>query len=589
MDAGPTLEEPDQEWIVEPFQIKDSTKSVFYDNVTGFELDADLVKAARRKEMEFLLQLGVWAIVDVNEAWSVTGRPPITVSWVDINRGDAITAEYRSRLVVNETKRVSGHMDASEVFSATPPLEALRMQASLFMSLPFATTAKTPEQDIVWRFLDISRAHPNCPMRRDVYTLLPAEHPDYTVEGLKCGRLVMTLYGTRDAGQNFELTVFVALTDEAFERGVTNPCCYFHAKKQLSVYHHGDDFAIVGHRESTIWATEVIGKTFVVKDRGCLGPRSTDLKEILFLHRSVAYVAGGHGGERIEIAPDPRHAEILVALSGLNVKSKGVVTPGEKISMTDEMLAPLPEDEQPAFRSQAMRLGYLSLDRPDVQFPAKELARGLSRPQRRHAVALRRVVRYLLHAPNLSWHFPRQRWPKRIRTWSDTDWAGCPVTRRSSSGTCQSFGAHLWWTSSSTQTPISLSSGEAEFYGVVKAASRAIGGKNLAIDLGFLLFGELESEIATDSSAARGIASRRGTGRIRHLETGSLWVQAALQQGKFTLIKVKGTDNWADLGTKNVDRDTLQRLVHAMGLHVTRRRSALAPRCFLESSLMEPS
>ena len=117
---------------------------------------------------------------------------------------------------------------------------------------------------------------------------------------------------------------------------------------------------------------------------------------------------------------------------------------------------------------------------------------------------------------------------------------------------------------------------------MVKAASRAIGTRNLCEDLGFLLWGEIESEVATDSAAARGVAGRRGTGRIRHLETGSLWVQQALQAGKFGLVKVKGTDNLADLGTKHVDKDTLARLMRGMGVYITNQRSKLAPRCLLD-------
>ena len=86
-------------------------------------------------------------------------------------------------------------------------------------------------------------------------------------------------------------------------------------------------------------------------------------------------------GERIEYAADPRHAEVLVSQQGLDTKSKGVVTPGEKVSVTEELLMAMEEGDQAAYRSQAMRLGYMSMDRPDVQFAAKELARGLSRPQ----------------------------------------------------------------------------------------------------------------------------------------------------------------------------------------------------------------
>jgi hypothetical protein len=56
------------------------------------------------------------------------------------------------------------------------------------------------------------------------------------------------------------------------------------------------------------------------------------------------------------------------------------------------------------------------MDRRDVRFAAKELARGLSRSQRRHTQGLRRAVGYLLHAPNLVWKHCKQKWPTRIRT-----------------------------------------------------------------------------------------------------------------------------------------------------------------------------
>ena len=98
------------------------------------------------------------------------------------------------------------------------------------------------------------------------------------------------------------------------------------------------------------------------------------------------------------------------------------------------------------------------------------------------------------------------------------------------------------------------------------------------------MWGEISSEVATDSVAAKGVASRRGTGRIRHLETGSLWVQAALQAGRFTLVKVPGTDNIADIGTKCVDRETLGRLLASCRLKVPSGRSALAPQTLSSSA-----
>ena len=57
-----------------------------------------------------------------------------------------------------------------------------------------------------------------------------------------------------------------------------------------------------------------------------------------------------------------------------------------------------------------------------------------------------------------------------IDTYSDTDWAGCPRTRKSISGGVILLGSHILKTYSATQPTISLSRGEAEFYGVVRAS-----------------------------------------------------------------------------------------------------------------------
>ena len=56
----------------------------------------------------------------------------------------------------------------------------------------------------------------------------------------------------------------------------------------------------------------------------------------------------------------------------------------------------------------------------------------------------------------------------------------------------------------------------------------------------------------TDSSAARGIIHRAGLGKLRHLETGYLWLQSAVKAKKLQVRKVLGTENPADLLTKHL-------------------------------------
>ena len=96
-----------------------------------------------------------------------------------------------------------------------------------------------------------------------------------------------------------------------------------------------------------------------------------------------------------------------------------------------------------------------------------------------------------------------------IDTYSDTDWAGCPRTRKSTSGGVILLGSHILKTYSATQPTISLSSGEAEFYGVVRASGAGLGQASLFRDLGVVL----GMRVWTDSSASIGICSRQGLGK----------------------------------------------------------------------------
>ena len=96
---------------------------------------------------------------------------------------------------------------------------------------------------------------------------------------------------------------------------------------------------------------------------------------------------------------------------------------------------------------------------------------------------------------------------------------------------------------SSTQAGVALSSGEAEFYGAVKGASTGLGMKSLYRDIGY----DLPLRLWTDSSAAIGICSRQGLGKLRHLECTTLWIQQRIRHGEFEVRKIAGEEIPADL------------------------------------------
>ena len=114
-----------------------------------------------------------------------------------------------------------------------------------------------------------------------------------------------------------------------------------------------------------------------------------------------------------------------------------------------------------------------------------------------------------------------------LECYTNSDWAGCPKTRKSNSGGCLMLGGHLIKSWSSTQPSISLSSGEAEYYGVVKAAGIALGHQSLMADMGMTA----KVRVWTDSCAAVGLCGRAGLGKLRHVQTHTLWVQERVRSG----------------------------------------------------------
>ena len=118
-----------------------------------------------------------------------------------------------------------------------------------------------------------------------------------------------------------------------------------------------------------------------------------------------------------------------------------------------------------------------------------------------------------------------------------------------------------------------MSSGESEFYGIVKAATMGIGITSMFKDMG----SEVEGQMNTDSSAARSISSRRCARRVRHVEVHDLGVQERVRRGELSIVKVRGEDNVADGLTKHVERNKMERYMEKCGFALREGRHELGP------------
>ena len=127
------------------------------------ELCPEEVGRARKEEIGYMESRSIWTIKPISDCWEKTGKDPVTVRWVDVQKADGV----RSRLVARDFK--GNDKDRDDLFAATPPLESKRLLLSR------AATRVKGRLKRKLLFIDVKKAHLNPKCEKDVYIELPAE------------------------------------------------------------------------------------------------------------------------------------------------------------------------------------------------------------------------------------------------------------------------------------------------------------------------------------------------------------------------------------------------------------------------------
>ena len=123
--------------------------------------------------------------------------------------------------------------------------------------------------------------------------------------------------------------------------------------------------------------------------------------------------------------------------------------------------------------------------------------------------------------------------------------------------------SHLIKPWSRTQHNIALSSGETELYSATTGSSEALGLVNLLTDMGEP---KLQVKLHIDASATKSAITRRGTGRMKHIETQHLWIQQSIHNGRIKCLKIPRSDNFSDMLTHHWSRTDGDKYLNGMGL-----------------------
>jgi hypothetical protein len=129
--------------------------------------------------------------------------------------------------------------------------------------------------------------------------------------------------------------------------------------------------------------------------------------------------------------------------------------------------------DQKEYRSMIGSLLYLTVTTPDIQFSVCLCARFQASPRISHQQAVNRIFRYLCHTPDFGlWYSASS--SLALHVFSDADFAGCQLDRKSSSGTCQFFGFSLVSWSSRKQSSVAQSTTEAEYVAAASCCSQLL-------------------------------------------------------------------------------------------------------------------
>ncbi|KAJ9548130.1 hypothetical protein OSB04_020673 [Centaurea solstitialis] len=209
-----------------------------------------------------------------------------------------------------------------------------------------------------------------------------------------------------------------------------------------------------------------------------------------------------------------------------------------------------PVPDPTLYRSLVGALQYLTFTRPDIAYAVQQVCLFMHDPRLPHLNALKRILRYLKGTLSHGLHI-KASVVDRLVAYSDADWAGCPNTRRSTSGFCVYLGDNLVSWSSKRQHVVSRSSAEAEYRGIANVVAETAWLRNLLLELCCPL--SRATVVFCDNVSAMYLASNPVQHqRTKHVEIDLHFVRERVAIGHVRVLHVPSAYQYADIFTKGL-------------------------------------
>jgi hypothetical protein len=219
--------------------------------------------------------------------------------------------------------------------------------------------------------------------------------------------------------------------------------------------------------------------------------------------------------------------------------------------------------DQKEYQSMIRSLLYLTAMRPDIQFSVCLCTRFQASPRTSHRQAVKRIFRYLYHTLDFGlWYSASSFFA--LHCFSDADFAGCRLYRKSTFGTCQFLGSSLVSWSSRKQSSVAQSTTEAEYVAATSCCSHLLWVSYTTSD-----FGEEYTHVPLQCDSTSAISAAKKPvlhSKTKHIEVRYHFLRDNVEKGMIALIHVPTHDQQAVFFTKPLDQATFTHLRGELGM-----------------------
>jgi hypothetical protein len=219
--------------------------------------------------------------------------------------------------------------------------------------------------------------------------------------------------------------------------------------------------------------------------------------------------------------------------------------------------------DQKLYRSIIGSLLYVTASRPDVMFSVCMCARYQSSPRESHLKACKRILRYLKSTQDVGLWYPKESSFELIG-YSDSDYGGCKINRKSTSGTCQLLGKSLVSWSSKKQNSVALSTTEAEYISAGSCCAQLLWMKATLSDFG-IKFKQVPL-LCDNESAIKMTNNPVQHARTKHIDIRHHFIRDHQLKGDISIESVGTEDQLADIFTKPLDEKRFCKLRNELNI-----------------------